>query len=190
MSNSEHSNQPVKTGQQSSLTSDIQKLSSKQVQRRKLLKASAVGAPLVLTLRSGAALAATSATCDMKLAEANLPDPDAVVSEQDGMNEEPSWVRAMGTKYTYTPTNGEPQMIVEVNNTLYELNLSQQLIQAMNQNQLAEWEQAVTNNEGELSSEQVSVLVYFDDMQQMSVEYSPGTSPLTNSCWVSIQPTP
>ncbi|MDE1464348.1 hypothetical protein [Spartinivicinus poritis] len=190
MSNNEHSKQSVENGQQTTLTSDLEQLSSKQVQRRKFLKASAVGAPIVLTLRSGAALAATSATCDMKLAEANLPAPDAVVSEADGMSEDPSWVRAMGTKHIFMPLpNGEPQEVIEVNGTLYVLNMNQ-LTEAPNQDQLMEWQQAVSNNEGQLSSESVSVLVHFDDMRQMSVESAPGTSPLTNSCWVSIQPSP
>ncbi|MCX4025345.1 hypothetical protein H0A36_23135 [Endozoicomonas sp. SM1973] len=185
MSNSEHSKQSVENGQQTALTSDLEQLSSKQVQRRRFLKASAVGAPLILTLRSGAALAAASATCDMKLAEANIPAPNAVVSEADGMSEDPSWVRAIGTKHTFTPTsNGETQEVIEVDGTLYVLDMNQ-LTPAPNQDQLMEWEQA----DGDVTTESVSVLVHFDNTHQMSVESVTG-SPLTNSCWVSIQPSP
>lgn len=185
MSNNEHSKQSVDSGQQSTLTSDLQQLSSKQVQRRKLLKASAIGAPIVLTLRSGAALAATSLTCDVKLA--NEPAPPTIVPE--GTVEEVSWVRAMGIKHTFTPTMGPSEMIFEVNGMFYDLNMGQ-LVSAANPNQLMEWQDLVNMGGGTLENENVSVLVYFDDMHQMSVESSPGSSPLTDSCWVSIQPTP
>ncbi|MBU2708164.1 hypothetical protein KCM76_19385 [Zooshikella marina] len=168
--------------------------------RRRLLKASAAAAPLLLTLRSGAALAASSATCQAKLA--NTANQAETVVRPGYDIEDVKWLRAEAVKITVMHNPGKDDKSLNSGQQVYYVVKSEYyqeqaggLVKVADQlkvqKQLDKWQENAAKGNVTILRENVRVLVFYDDQsKELMVERNPGSSPVTESCWVSLYNNP